>query len=125
MNLAQDSVEKPYNIRHRCFLFAKEVVEFIKKENWDYVYRSMFDQLLRSATSIGANVVEGKAGSSKKDWLRFLTIALKFANETKYWSCLIRDTMTVDQERINELITEADEISRIIAAVIINANKKE
>lgn len=125
MNLAQDSVEKPYNIRHRCFLFAKEVVGFIKKENWDYVYRSMFDQLLRSATSIGANVVEGKAGSSKKDWLRFLTIALKSANETKYWSCLIRDTMTVDQARINELITEADEISRIIAAVIINANKKE
>ncbi|MBL7706405.1 MAG: four helix bundle protein [Taibaiella sp.] len=125
MNLAQDPVERPYNIRHRCFLFAKEVVEFIKAENWDYVYRSMFDQLLRSATSIGANVVEGKAGSSKKDWVRFLTIALKSANETKYWSCLIRDTMMVDQARINELITEADEISRIIAAVIINANKKE
>lgn len=125
MNLAQDSGERPYNIRHRCFLFAKEVIEFIKAENWDYVYRSMFDQLLRSATSIGANVVEGKAGSSKKDWLRFFTIALKSANEAKYWCCLIRDTMKVDQVRIKELITEADEISRIIAAVIINANKKE
>lgn len=123
MNLAQDPGERPYNIRHRCFLFAKETVEFIKAENWDYVYRSMFDQLLRSATSIGANVVEGKAGSSKKDWLRFFTIALKSANETKYWCCLIRDTMKVDQVRIKELITEADEISRIIAAVIINANK--
>ena len=84
----------------------------------------MFDQLLRSATSIGANVVEGNAGSSKKDWLKFLVIALKSANETKYWLCLIRDTSKVDAKRIENFIKEADEISKIIASIIVNAKKR-
>jgi four helix bundle protein len=82
------------------------------------------DQLLRSATSIGANVVEGKAGSSKKDFKNFYTIALKSANETKYWLCLVRDTniVNVEKDKIVELIAEADELSKIIASIVINLN---
>lgn len=115
--------EKPYNIRHRCFYFSKEVILFIKESRYDKVYSSLFDQLIRSATSIGANVVEGKAGSSKKDWKKFLIIALKSANETKYWLCLIRDTLEIDKTKIGELLKEAEEISNIIARIIINADK--
>ena len=48
-------------------------------------------------------------------------IALKSANETKYWLCLIRDTQEVSREKVNELIKEADELSKIIASIIINA----
>jgi four helix bundle protein len=59
--------KKPYNIRHRCFYFSKEVILFVKRCKYDRIYHSLFDQLIRSATSIGANVVEGKAGISKKD----------------------------------------------------------
>jgi len=81
----------------------------------------MFDQLIRSATSIGANVIEGKAGSSRKDWKNFLVIALKSANETKYWLCLIRETIEVDNNKVNELIKEADELSKIIAAIIVKS----
>ena len=76
---------------------------------------------MRSATSVGANIVEGKAGSSKKDWKNYFAIALKSANETKYWLCLIRDTMNVSKLKVNELIKEADEISKIIASIIVNA----
>ncbi len=113
--------EKPYNIRHRCFFFSKEILFFVKDCKYEKVYSSLFDQLVRSATSIGANVVEGKAGSSKKDWNKYLAIALKSANETKYWLCLIRDTQEVSKEKVNELIKEADELSKIIASIIINA----
>lgn len=115
--------QRPYNIRHRAFYFAREAVLFVKGCRYDRVYYSMFDQLIRSATSIGANLTEGKSGSSKKDWKNFLQIALKSANETKYWLCLIRDTMEADKVKISELIKEADEISNIIAAIIINAGK--
>jgi four helix bundle protein len=76
---------------------------------------------VRSSTSIGANVVEGASGSSKKDWIKFLIIALKSANETKYWLCLIRDTMEVSKEEINKLIIEAEEISKIIASIIVKS----
>ena len=73
-----------YNIKHRAFLFSKTVVLFASSLKFDKLYFSIFDQLIRIATSIGANIVEGSAGSSKNDFLKFYTIALKSANETKY-----------------------------------------
>lgn len=112
---------KPYKISHRCFYFSKEVLLFVKECKYEVIYRSLFDQLVRSATSIGANVVEGKSGSSKKDWKNFYVIALKSANETKYWLCLISETLEVSKEKIKLLIQEADEISKIIASIIINS----
>ncbi|GAA4336576.1 four helix bundle protein [Flaviaesturariibacter amylovorans] len=112
--------EKPYNIRHRAFHFSKDLVLFIKGASYDRIFISMFDQLLRSGTSIGANLVEGRAGSSKKDWRNYYAIALKSANETKYWLCLIRDTLDQDKVRLNELLKEADELSKIIASIIIS-----
>ena len=115
--------QKPYNIRHRCYYFAREVVLFVKSCKYDRVYLSLFDQLVRSSTSIGANLVEGRAGSTKKDWKNFQVIALKSANEAKYWLCLIRDTMEMDKSKINELIKEADEISNIVATIVINSGK--
>jgi four helix bundle protein len=112
--------EKPYNIRHRALLFSKELVLFIKNASYDRKYFSMFDQLLRSGTSIGANLVEGRSGSSKKDWKNFYAIALKSANETKYWICLIRDTLEFEKEKLNKLLKEADELSKIIASIIVS-----
>lgn len=117
--------EKPYNIRHRSFQFAKEIVLFVKDCQYEKVFSSLFDQLVRSASSIGANLVEGKAGSSRKDWRKFLVISLKSANETKYWICLIRDTMVVDKVRLAALLKEADEISKIVAAILLNADKEQ
>jgi four helix bundle protein len=116
--------QKPYNIRHRCYYFSKEVLLFVKDCRYEKVYYSLFDQLIRSATSIGANVIEGKAGSSRKDWKNFYVIALKSANETKYWLCLIRDTMAVDNNKIEGLIKEAVELANIIATIVVNAEKE-
>jgi four helix bundle protein len=91
-------VEKPFDIKQRCYRFSKEVVLFISVAKYERIYFSMFDQLLRSATSIGANIVEAKSGSSTKDFRNFYTIALKSANETKYWLCLMRDTVLTDNK---------------------------
>ena len=113
--------DKPFNIKHRCFYFSKEVVNFVKLSKYENVFYSIFDQLVRSSTSIGANIIEGASGSSKKDWIKFLIIALKSANETKYWLCLIRDTMDVSKVETNKLIKEAEEISKIIASIVLKA----
>lgn len=118
-----NEAEKPYNIRHRCFHFAKAIIDFIAKTKYDRIYFSIFDQLIRSATSMGANVVEGNAGSTKKDFKNFIHIALKSANETKYWLCLIRDTMKVDKPVVDTLIQEADELSKIIASILISSKQ--
>ena len=118
-----NDVDKPYKISHRCFYFSKDVILFIKDSKFERIYFSMADQLLRSVTSIGANVVEGKSGSSKKDWKNFYTIALKSANETKYWLCLISETMDISKSKIDGLIKEADELSKIIATIIVKSDK--
>ena len=74
---------------------------------------------MRCGTSVGANLVEGGSGSTKRDLINFYHIALKSANETKYWLCIIRDNLDSNKERTNALIEEANEISKIVASSII------
>ena len=112
-----------YNIKHRAFYFSKNLVSFISNQKYERIHFSIFDQLLRSGTSIGANLVEGIAGSSKNDFIKFNIIALKSANETKYWLCLIRDTIEIDKSTIEPLINEVNEISKIIGAIVIKSRK--
>lgn len=109
------------DIKHRAYDFSKSVILFINDQQTSRLHQSLADQLIRSATSIGANLVEGYAGSSKNDFIKFYTIALKSANETKYWICLLRDTIWNNQkEELNNLLAEADALSKIIASIIIN-----
>jgi four helix bundle protein len=81
-----------YNIRHRAFYFSTDVILFVARLNFDRIFSSLYDQLVRSATSIGANLAEGASGASKNDFINFNVIALKSANETKYWLSLIKET---------------------------------
>lgn len=111
--------QKPFDIKKRCFAFSLALLDFIKAAEYERIHFSLFDQLLRCGTSIGANVVEGSAGSTKKDVINFYNVALKSANETKYWLCLLRDGLVFDKDKINTLINEADEISKIIASSIM------
>jgi four helix bundle protein len=95
----------------------------VKTAKYERIYYSLFDQMLRCGTSVGANVVEGGGGSSMKDVINYYHIALKSANETKYWLCLIRDSLEVDKEKTSKLIQEADEISKIVASSLIKMKK--
>src|SRR3990167_8559273 len=81
--------------------------------------RPLGKQLLRSATSIGANIIEAQAASSKRDFQNFLNHALKSANETKYWLLLIRDSFGRKLNAVNTLLQEADELSRILGASLL------
>lgn len=114
---------KTYDIKIRCYEFSKTVVLFINKHDFKRIHYPLIDQLLRSPTSIGANVIEGKSGNSRKNLISFFSIALRSANETKYWLCLFRDTLEVDKNEANELIREADEISRILGKSILTLKR--
>lgn len=116
---------KPFDIKERTYNFSKEIIKFVGQSQFERIYSPVFDQVLRSGTSIGANVEEGKSGSSKRDFRRFYLIALKSANETKYWLSLIKDTglSNVLQQKQEELIVESAELSKIIASIVINMDK--
>jgi four helix bundle protein len=111
--------DKVFDIKERTFLFAKAVIFFVKTVKIERVFMSLFDQLVRSATSVGANIAEGKSGSSRNDFLKFHIIALKSANETTYWLRLIKDTLEVQVTKIEELIEEIEEITKILATIIL------
>lgn len=76
---------KVYDLKKRTYLYALEVIKFLGSLPKDYIADTIGRQLLRSATSIGANIVEAQASSSKKDFANFYNYALKSANESKFW----------------------------------------
>jgi len=80
-------------------------------------------QLLRSGTSIGANVEEAQAGQSRADFTSKYAIALKEARETHYWLRLLVESGDCPCESASALCDEADELKRIIAAIIIKAKQ--
>lgn len=88
-------------------------------------YWSIGDQVLRSATSVGANLAEATGALSRRDYINFYSISLKSANETKYWLALIRDSKKADSLLADELLREAEELSRMIAASILTLKGKK
>jgi len=78
----------------------------------------IIDQLIRAATSIGANTIESQAASSKRDFVNFLNHALKSGNETKFWLALAKDIAPQAIEEINELLQEVDELTKILGSSI-------
>jgi four helix bundle protein len=100
----------------RCYHFSIAIIKLTKDLPEKRVYWTVSDQLVRSATSIGANIIEGKSASSKKDFIRYYEIALKSANETKYWLGLLRDALDADKTTISKLMKETSELAKILAA---------
>ncbi len=84
----------------------------------------LVDQVIRSAGSIGANVIEAKAASSKKDFIRFFEIALKSANETQYWPLVAKHYDATCGSRADVLLKEADELARIIGSSLLTMRRK-
>jgi len=107
------------DIKLRSYYFSLSVIQLIDSINIKQIFYSLINQLLKSSTSVGANLVEARSAHSKKDFIKFYEISLKSANETKYWLCLLRDGLKIDKNRINSLLSEVDEISKIIASIII------
>jgi four helix bundle protein len=103
----------------RLIKFSVRVVKFAERLRKERILWSVVDQLVRSSTSIGANVIEAKSASSKRDYIRYFEIALKSANETKYWLIVIKETMPNLKEETNQLLQEVTEISNIIASGIL------
>lgn len=83
------------------------------------------NQLIRSATSIGANVVEAKAASSRKGYTYFFNYALKSANETKFWLGLLRDSGKANKDKTNKLLSEKSELANILASSILTLRSKK
>jgi four helix bundle protein len=113
------------NIKGRAYSFALSTIKLIDTLSNCRANMIIGDQLLRSATSIGANIVEAQAASSRKDFKNFLNHALKSANETKFWLSLLKDSGKKPENEINPLLNEAKELSNILASSILTLKNKK
>ena len=110
---------KPGDIKERTFNFAVAIVRLCAElSERAGVSRNLSYQLLSSGTSIGANVEEAQAGQSRADFVSKYAIALKEARETIYWLRLLEASGQLSGEKVQTLRREAEEISRIIGAII-------
>jgi len=111
-------------LKRRVYLLALRILKLIDKLPNQKAYWSLGDQLLRAGSSIGANIIEAQAASSKRDFINFYHHALKSANETKFWLCLVRDSGKIDKTLINPILKEAVELSNIIGASLLTLKNK-
>lgn len=108
-------------LKDKSFQFSLMVIKtcrFLKESNVEY---SICRQLLRSGTAIGALVAEAEFAQSRADFISKLSIALKEANETKYWISLIIRNHSVQEHSVLESETLLEEIIRMLVASIRTA----
>jgi four helix bundle protein len=86
--------------------------------------RVLSRQMLRSGTSVGANVEEAIAGQSRRDFVAKLAIARKEARECGYWLRLVRDSQTAPSDRVGPLISECDGLVRLLTSIILSASNR-
>ena len=103
----------------RTFSFATDIVCLCRDlDKRSGVRRTLCRQLLRSGTSVGANVEEAQAGQSRADFVSKMQIACKEARETDYWLRLLVATDMVPEEDLGSLLQEGSELVAILTAIV-------
>ena len=111
-------------VQQKSFSFAIRIINLYKylvSEKKEFV---LSKQLLRSGTSIGANIEESIGGQSEKDFLSKLSISYKEARETIYWLKLLKETEYISKNEFESIYNEAEEICKILAKIIITLKSK-
>ena len=110
-------------VREKSYEFALRVIRLQR----ELVARQEFllsRQLLRSGTSIGANVEEALAGQSRRDFASKMAIASKEARECSYWLRLLRDSKLAPVEHIDPLLAECNELVRMLTAIVKSTRER-
>lgn len=116
---------KDKDLKKRCYLLSLHVIQLVENLPKKTSSKILGEQLIRAITSIGANTVESKYAYSERDFINFRSYALKSANESLYWLCMIRDLELCKKETIQPLINETEEIVKILFTIIKKLRSKK
>ena len=112
------------HIRARAFGFGCEVARLALRLVPKPGIRCIIDQLVKAGTSIGANLEEAKAASSKREFVRYVEIALREARESLYWLRICAELKLGPPDRLSELEGEADQLVRILTVIVVNTKRR-
>jgi four helix bundle protein len=108
-------------IQQKSYAFALKIIRLNKVLTGDKKEFILSRQVLRSGTSIGANVEEALAGSSKADFMNKINIAAKENRETSYWLRLLKDSEYISETEFNALHQECLEMQKIFSSILMTA----
>jgi four helix bundle protein len=115
---------QPEDIKARTFRFALQIIALVEKLPSTISAKTIGKQLVRSGTSIGANVEEATAAHSKSDFIYRMNISLREARETLFWLRLLDGSGILRTDDLAGGLKEADEIMRILGAIVSSARGK-
>ena len=111
--------DEPKDIKDRTFEFATRVLKLCRAlEESPGVSRTLANQLLRSGTSVGANVEEAHGSHSKPDFIAKMSIANKEARETHYWLRLLAASDVVPSEKLTDITDESNRLIAILTTIV-------
>jgi len=105
-------------IVEKSYAFAIKIVNCYKCLYTEKKEFALSKQLVRSGTSIGANIEEAVGGQSRKDFFAKLYIAYKEARETKYWLRILRDTQFINNNTAEDLLADAEELLKLLGSIL-------
>jgi len=125
MKIFEKEVSYENPIVSKSYNFALWIVKFYKYyTDKNRTLEAIFKQLLRSGTSIGANVSESQSAFTKKDFIHKMGISLKEARETEYWLKLLNESNTIKKNEYKSLYNYCEEISKLLTTIIKSAKQK-
>ncbi|EKE06694.1 MAG: hypothetical protein ACD_18C00303G0002 [uncultured bacterium] len=115
-----------YDLEKRTLKFSKSVVNYLSKIGKTTINKPLILQLVRSATSVGANYREANNASSKKDFTNKISISKKEINETKYWIELLAEILPENEKKdLRDIWQEAKELTLIFNKIYYNSKNKK
>ena len=122
--MQNQNVKHKIKLKDRTYQYSIKMIDFLDNLPKDSSTQIISKQLLRSATSIGANIVEAQASSSKKDFTKYFNYSLKSANESVYWLNLLKDAKKINNNQIEYLLNETKELAKILGSSILTLKGK-
>ncbi len=110
-----------YDLEERTARFGEDVIMFVKTIRLTSINKSIINQVIRSATSIGANYAEADGAESKKDFKHKIALCKKEAKETKHWLRMLAKCQPERQDKCRKLWQEAQELTLILSKIILNS----
>lgn len=111
-------IKKRYDLKERTATFGENVIKFIQTLPRNEINRPIVSQVIRSATSIGANYVEADGAESKKDFRHKIAISKKEAKETMHWFQMLAAANPNKKSECRKLWREAHELTLIFSAIL-------
>ncbi|MEK7113136.1 MAG: four helix bundle protein [Patescibacteria group bacterium] len=115
---------KIYDLEERTAKFGEEVIKLCNTLKQDAITRPLISQLVRSATSIGANYMEANGASSRKDFRNKIHLCKKEAQETKHWLRMLSGSMPNKREEFTNLWRESQELTLIFQKITSSLKAK-